>query len=165
MTTTDAKKRGRNQSTPQKILSAGLATATCVGLVGVLGARAMEANAAASDTVDLQVDTQPIAAEATTPTGLTQADLDAYAQQLETERAQLDAYRAKLVKTAAKLRKAAATQAKSITPAVRTQQVSVPATKSKPRVKAVPKAAKPPKAAAAPKPASAPRPQSNTKGS
>jgi len=92
----------RGSSTPQRILSAGLAGATCVGIVGLLGVRmvqAQEADAAATGTAAVDTTAQP----ATTSTGLTQADLDAYAAALSDQRARLDAYRADLVSAAEQL--------------------------------------------------------------
>ena len=109
----------RRSSTPERILSAGLATATCVGVVGLLGARTIEANASsASEPSTEQVESGQVAdtaapvlaAEPTTSTGLTQADLDAYAADLAKEKERLDAYRAKLVKTAKKLKRQIASQ-------------------------------------------------------
>ena len=38
----------RRSSTPEKILSTGLAAATCVGIVGVIGMRTIDYNASAS---------------------------------------------------------------------------------------------------------------------
>ena len=104
----------RRSSTPERILSAGLATATCVGVVGLLGARTIEANASsAGELASEQVETAQVAdpstadapVEPTTAGGLTQADLDAYAADLAKEKERLDAYRAKLVKTAKKLKR------------------------------------------------------------
>lgn len=73
--------RARRHSTKERIISTGLATAACVGLVGVIGVRAIEQSAAAQvltiDPVSDVTSTEP-----TTSTGLTQADLDAYAAQL-----------------------------------------------------------------------------------
>jgi hypothetical protein len=45
----------RRSSTPERILSAGLATATCVGVVGLLGARTIEANATSGEPASQQV--------------------------------------------------------------------------------------------------------------
>jgi hypothetical protein len=186
----------RRSSAPERILSAGLATATCVGVVGLLGARTIEANATASVPESSEVEAsqalEPVAlaAEPTTSSGLTQADLDAYAAQLATEKDRLDAYRAKLVKTAKKLQKAAAAQrqeqaftAQSWTapqasgssnasrPAAKAPAAKAPAAKAptaKPKApKPAPqaKAAPQPAPAPAPQPAPKPKPQSNTKSS
>ncbi len=67
----------------------------------------------------------------TTSTGLTQADLDAYAAQLSAEKDRLDAYRAKLVKTAKKLQRQAARQSTSA-PKSTTTSVPKPAGVSAP---------------------------------
>jgi hypothetical protein len=179
----------RRSSTPERILSAGLATATCVGVVGLLGARTIEANASSSgELASEQVEAAPAvdsvapvtATESTTSGGLTQADLDAYAADLATEKERLDAYRAKLVKTAKKLKRQIAAgnaAAAAVVPAR-------PATASssgnggssgtsgsgsrKPTAQPQPQApaAKPaPQPAAAPAPQPAPKPQSTTKSS
>lgn len=87
--------------------------------------------------------------EPTTSTGLTQADLDAYAAQLAQERAQLDAYRGKLAKAAKQL-KATARQA--------TSQSSAPAA-------TVPTKVVVPRPAAEPVAKPTPNPQTATKSS
>ena len=94
----------RRSSAPERILSAGLATATCVGIVGLIGARTIEANASPTGSEDYSSEVaaaEPATAvgtiastpmvEPTTSTGLTQADLDAYAVQLAVEKDRLDA--------------------------------------------------------------------------
>jgi hypothetical protein len=102
----------RRSSAPEKILAAGLATATCVGLVGVIGARTVAADSASggesSSTTTPQPAPDTALVEPTTSTGLTEADLDAYAAQLAAEREKLDAYRATLVKAGKKLQRQAA---------------------------------------------------------
>lgn len=181
----------RRSSTPERILSAGLATATCVGVVGLLGARTIEANTTSTASADTAVPatapaTPVVAPEPTTTSGLTQADLDAYAAQLAQEKEKLDAYRAKLIKTAKKLKRQAAAQssgssAPSWTPPAsggsssssgsassgnsssssgssNSGGSSAPAAKPAPQAKPAPPAAQAP---AAP----APQPQSNTKSS
>jgi hypothetical protein len=181
----------RRSSTPERILSAGLATATCVGVVGLLGARTIEANAT-SESGNEQTEAPPVVEEVvsstapvpTTSGGLTQSDLDAYAADLAKEKERLDAYRAKLVRTAKKLkRQIAAGQAtaaavvparpvssgsqassgsSSRTPAAKPQQkASKPAAATQPAPAAQPA----PQPAAAPAPQPAPKPQSNTKSS
>lgn len=177
----------RRSSAPEKILAAGLATATCVGLVGVIGARTVAADSASGGESSSATTPQPAPdtalVEPTTSTGLTEADLDAYAAQLAAEREKLDAYRATLVKAGKKLQRQAAgltaaasggsaastssTPARPASkPAAASSSASV-AAPSKPKPKPVAKpAAKP-----APKPAAAPasKPQastqSNTQGS
>lgn len=187
----------RRSSTPERIISAGLATATCVGVVGLLGARTIEANASsASEPSTEQVESGQatdtaapvLAAEPTTSTGLTQADLDAYAAELAKEKDRLDAYRAKLVKTAKKLKRQIATQnAAAAVPAQPSYSGSSSSSGSsgsssgsnsgssgskpaaKPQAQAQPAPAAKPAPAAQPAPAPAPapaaKPQSNTKSS
>ena len=188
----------RRSSTPERVLSAGLATATCVGIVGLVGARTIEANTASakSQQASTEVVAQPvtpveqIAVEPTTASGLTEADLDAYAMQLAAEKDRLDAYRAKLIKTATKLQRLAAQQSQPAAAPARSSsassssastQTSKPAKKPAKQQAAQPAAqpaepapsqpvAKPkPQAQPAPAPAQAPapaaQPQSNTKTS
>ena len=172
---TDRARHIRRTGTPEKILTAGLATATCVGLVGMLGVRMVEASAAATDPVDLAVASQPQSAarpvtEATSSGGLTEAQLDAYAAALAQEKERLDAYRAKLVKTATKLRKQARAQAgapaRQWAPASGARPAapagSAATAQPAPRPVAKPKPAPAPQAAPAPKPAT---PQSTSQGS
>ena len=84
----------RHTSAGQKALAFGLASATCLGVVGLISVRnAQEATAA--DTTD-----QVALAAATTSTGVTQAQLDQYAAQLAAEQARLEAYRLRLIDTA-----------------------------------------------------------------
>ena len=180
----------RRSSTPERILSAGLATATCVGVVGLLGARTIEANAtSSSESGNEQTEAPPVveavvsstAVVPTTSGGLTQADLDAYAADLAKEKERLDAYRAKLVRTAKKLKRqiaagqataAAAVPARPVSSSSQGSSGRTPTAKpqqkaSKPTAAAQPApAAKPaPQPAAAPAPQPAPKPQSNTKSS
>lgn len=127
--------RRRLDSRPQRILSAGLAAATAVGVVGVLAVRSAQDSAAAE-----QGDATPAAAEPTTSDGLTQADLDAYAAALDAERQRLKDYRARLVAVAESLGGrvpgAGATQA-----AVTSRKPSpAPKPKAAPRVKPRPQA-------------------------
>ncbi len=107
----------RRSSAPEKIISAGLATATCVGIVGLIGVRTLDAKAAAPapDVTVVEAPAQPApvaqplpsGVPATTSTGLTQAQLDDYTAQLEAERVRLEAYRAKLVQAAHRLQRQA----------------------------------------------------------
>jgi hypothetical protein len=148
VTASPARKARRN-SPADKIWSAGLATATCIGLVGVIGVRTVEANvdnAAASTATDIALVS---AQEPTTSTGLTQADLDAYAVALSDEAAKLAAYRAALVDAGNALQAAGGQQA------VQQAQIKQPQIKQ-PQIK---------QPVAAPAPAAQPAPQSNTKSS
>jgi hypothetical protein len=172
----------RRSSTPERILTAGLATATCIGVVGLLGVRTIEANAASAETgttVDLAASPAD-ATVVTTSKGLTEAQLDEYAADLAREKERLDAYRAKLVKTAKKLQRQAdrqaaadaATGTRSVAPAPANAAAAPqpaakpqPVAKPKPAAKPQPVAKPAPKPAPAPAPKPAPKPQSNTKGS
>jgi len=150
--------RPRRRSTADKIISAGLATAACAGLVGVIGVRTMEQSAAAQGTsTDAAT---AVTSEPTTSTGLTQADLDAYAAQLAAQSAELDAYRAKLVKSANKLNAAlaaASTGTSTAAPAAKKPTAPTTVTAPKPVAKPAPKPVA--------KPAPASKPASNTKSS
>lgn len=166
----------RRSSTPEKILSAGLATATCVGLVAVIGARTVAAQAADdSKKVSAQAEVAPAAEEPTTSSGLSQGDLDAYAAQLEAERVRLDTYRAKLIKAGKQLQRQAARQGSAATTNNSAAANSTTSTAPRPAAKPIPKpvskpvpkpVAKPaPKPVAKPAPHSQSAPQSNTKSS
>lgn len=88
--------RKKSNTTQHKVISASLAGAACVGLVGVIGVRVTaDANAQQSK----QVDAATLAA-ATSSTGMTQDQLDQYAAKLEAERQKLIAYRDQLVQVA-----------------------------------------------------------------
>jgi len=82
--------RSHARSNRDRILSAGLATAACAGLVGVIGVRSIEHSAATESASSSQ-------GVATTTSGLSQAELNAYADQLQQQSLKLDAYRASLV--------------------------------------------------------------------
>ena len=143
----------RLDTVPQRLLSMGLATATAVGLVGVLAVRSAEESAAAQ-TSDETSDSS--AAEVISTDGLTQADLDNYAAQLDAERQRLEDYRDQLVVVANQLQQ----QADALSSGGRATTTVAP---TKVRVRA-PKAAPVPKAKAAPK-ASAPKAQAKSKSS
>lgn len=153
-TSTGRRTSRRTNSTASKIVSAGLATATCVGLVGVIGIRTAQ-DSAAADSGSASEAAAAIAAAPTTTDGYTQADLDAYAAQLDAEAQRLADYRDQLINAAATLQQSAGgSSGLSVTDpaAVPTQASS--AASAKPRVTK-------PAAKAAPKP----QPQSNTKSS
>ena len=144
-------RKSRRNSRADKIWSAGLAATTCIGIVGVIGVRSVEANADAAASQPATTDIALVSSNVpTTSTGLTQADLEAYAAALAAESAKLDSYRASLVDAANALR-AASGQSAVKQPTV--QQPSVQR----------PKVTRPPAAQSAPQ--SAPAPQSNTKSS
>jgi len=154
-------------------VAAGLATATCVGLVGVIGARTVAAQAADDGkNASVALDSIQTNVEPTTASGLTPSDLEAYADQLAAERVRLDAYRADLIKVGKQLQRQAARQSaapsahKSAAPPAKTRPpVTAPRPVSKPVPKPVPKPAPKPVAKPAPHHQSAPAPQSNTKSS
>ena len=144
--------RGRH-STADRILSAGLATAACIGVVGVLGARTMETGTAAQQEATAST-AAGSATLAVSSTGLTEQQLDAYAVQLQQESAKLDAYRAQLATLAASLK--ASGSSSSTAAAAQPSVASVVPTVKKPKPKPKPKAA----------PAPAPsKPQATTKSS
>lgn len=167
MSSTTPAPRGRTRRTDTpagKLLAAGLAGATCIGLVGVIGIRSATdaaANAsangdqAASDlaaadaieagTVDL--------ASATTSDGLTRAQLDDYAAQLATERQRLLDYRAYLADVATQLQAVAQGSGAVVS------EASVTTAKKKPNAK--PRAAQ----QQAPKPQAQPKAHAQTQGS
>jgi hypothetical protein len=146
-------RKPRRNSRADMIWSAGLAATTCIGVVGVIGVRSVEANAADAATASQPATTDIALVSSnvpTTSTGLTQADLEAYAAALAAESAKLDSYRAALVDAANAL------QAASGQPAVQQQSVQQQSVQQ-------PKVTPPPAAQSAPQ--SVPAPQSNTKSS
>jgi hypothetical protein len=158
--------RSRRRSNADRIVAAGLATATCVGIVGVLGARTIQdGNTASAAALSTKAGNATLAVSST---GLTQAQLDAYAAQLQQQGQQLDAYRAKLAKTAARLTTAAATATTSAASSTAgSSTTSGTATvKHTPKVHVPKPVAKPaPKPVAKPAPAPRPAPQTTTKSS
>ena len=154
----------RTNSTASKIVSAGLATATCVGLVGVIGVRTAQDSAAAdsSSAADSSAAAQvqdPAALAPTTSDGYTQADLDAYAAQLDAEAQRLADYRSQLVDAALALQQSAGGPARVTVrkpAAVPSKSQGSNASASKAKAKVSRPAAQP-----APKP----QPQSSTKSS
>lgn len=141
-----------------KIWAVGLAGATCVGLVGVVGVRTAQEAAAAAQTSSSSAEAAASSqmSGAVTSSGLTEAQLDQYALALEGERARLAAYHAELLDAAARLQQAAdaLNQGRSGAAITQTQPAAKPASKA---------AAQPvPKPAAAPQVA---KPQAQTRGS
>jgi len=84
----------RHTSVGQKALAVGMASATCLGVVGLISIRTAQ-EASANDATE-----QVALAAATTSTGVTQAQLDQYAAQLAAEQQRLEAYRLQLIETA-----------------------------------------------------------------
>ena len=134
----------RTNSTASKIVSAGLATATCVGLVGVIGVRTAQDSAAADSSSATEAQASAVAAPTSTD-GYTQAELDAYAAQLAAEAQRLTDYRAQLAEAALTLQVSAGGNVSVTEPIPSVSKPSV----SKPAAQAAPK----------------PQPQSNTKSS
>ena len=84
-----ARRRGRSH-TSDRVLAVGLASATCLGLVGVVGVRAAQERSQAGDMV-------PAASiEPVTPSGLTQSDLASWEAELKAEQARLERYQRRL---------------------------------------------------------------------
>jgi hypothetical protein len=150
-----AKPRAR-QGGADKVWAVGLAGATCLGLVGTVGVRTAQEAAAepvrSEDQIAL-VSGAPPQARAVSSHGLTEGQLDQYAQALGNERLRLEAYHAELLDVAARLQEAANAQAvgKESAPFV-SESVSKPIPAPKP----------------VPKPVAAPQlvePQAQTRGS
>ena len=148
----------RHRSTTDRVISAGLAAAACAGLVGVIGVRSIEHSAAVPSDAAVDPSSTGADAPALSSAGLSEAQLDAYAAQLQTEGAKLDAYRAKLQRLAKHLTAATPRSTTTAGASVRAPSIA-PVRKPKPVLKPV---AKP-----APKPAAAPAPKkhSTTKSS
>jgi hypothetical protein len=146
--------RARRHWTTDRIISAGLAVTACAGIVGVIGVRSIEESAAAQATPASDSGTETTAVSSA---GLTEAQLDEYAAQLQAEAAHLDAYRVKLAKAAKALASAPRPAAKT-SPRPATTKAA-----PKPVAKPAPKPAPKPVAKPAPKPAA--KPQSHTKSS
>lgn len=141
----------RLDTAPQRILSAGLATATAVGLIGVIGVRTAQ-DSAAADNANLTAATLDASSTATVSTaGYTKADLDAYAAQLDAERQRLEDYRAKLVNVANALQQGGAVRSATTKATAAPAKVPTAKKQSAPAAQSAPKA-KPAPAAAAPKP-------------
>lgn len=159
MTDTAKTRKGRGSTTAEKVLTAGLATAACIGVVGLLGTRmvsAQEVNAApAPDSTPVLLAT-PASTLVTSSSGMTQADLDAYAALLSAEKDRLDAYRAQLTEAAKQINTTKVGKSGAARPALKvpasTPAIPAPAAKPAPKPKAPPVLA-------------APAPQSVSKGS
>jgi cell division septation protein DedD len=137
--------RSRRRLSIDRIISTGLAVTACAGMVAVIGVRSIEDSAATQQAAAVDA-----TAGAVSSTGLTEAQLDEYAAQLQAEGARLDSYRDKL-----------ATVAGTLTTAPATQQS--PAAKPKPKAVTKPAPVAKPTPKPAPKPAA--KPQSTTKSS
>ena len=102
--TRPTKRPGRRPTTGDKIISAGLAATTCVGLVGVIAVRSQQDAAAAVQ--------QPT--ETTSSAGMTQQDLDAYAASLAQQQQALNDYRDQLAAVATQMQAIAAAQRQGV---------------------------------------------------
>jgi hypothetical protein len=103
MTMTNPKVRRpsrRGYSATDKVVSGSLAVAACAGLVGVIAVRTTQEAQASDAQANTEVSDATLVA-ATTSAGLTQAQLDEYAAQLEVERLKLIDYRDQLALAAA----------------------------------------------------------------
>ena len=176
-----AKSRSR-QGAADKVWAVGLAGATCLSLVGVVGVRA--AQDAAAEPVDQDAELVLSTTAGASPgapvvglTGLTEAQLDQYAKALEVERQRLEEYHGQLLDTAERLQESAdaIAQSQNVLPAGATTKADTQGESSETGPKqAEPKETTPklsaPKPAAkpVPKPAAAPQvvtPQAQTRGS
>jgi hypothetical protein len=131
MTMTKPKTRG---GAADKAWSIGLAGATCLGLVGLVGVRTItDASATAS----------PPADEVTSSSGLTRADLDAYANALDAQSAQLENYHVQLTEAAHQLQAAAGSTGRDQKVAikqVKKRKNLVPRPQAAPQLQAAPQA-------------------------
>ena len=173
MSTTTPAPRGRTRRTDTpagKLLAAGLAGATCIGLVGVIGIRsatdaaanaAANGDQAASDLAAadaIEAGTADLASSVSTD-GLTRAQLDDYAAQLAAERQRLIDYRAYLVDVAAQLQAVADGSGAVVS------QASVTSGRKKPAATGSAAQPRAPKAQQAPKAQPKPKAHAQTEGS
>ena len=156
-------RKGRSSTAAERIVTAGLATATCIGVVGLLGTRMVSAQEATAEPVATESTpvllAAPASTVATSSSGMTRSDLDAYAALLAAEKARLDSYRAELVAAAHAINGTAGSGERVGQAALPQAPAAAPAIPA-PAPKPAPKPAAPP-ALAAP----APAPQSYTAGS
>ncbi|MFM8516076.1 MAG: hypothetical protein ACKOBJ_07450 [Actinomycetota bacterium] len=110
-----------------KAWSIGLAGATCLGLVGLVGVRTI---------TDTSVDAAPAVEEATSSSGLTRADLDAYANALDAQSAQLDNYRVQLTEAGHQLQAATGKDQKVAIQQVKKRKNFVPRPQAAPQLAA-----------------------------
>jgi len=138
MTTTAKPRRDKRHSTRERVIASGLATATCVGLVGLIGFRTMDQSAqAATD-------------NGTNGSGVTtdqliqyKATLDQRSVQLQQYQQQLDQYRQQLTEVASRLQSgqpvSAVTAAPVLAPAKKHKKKSTSAAApAAPRVQVAP---------------------------
>lgn len=152
--------RSRRRLSTDRLISAGLAVTACAGIVAVIGVRSIEDSSATQQTAT--ADNPATDTVAVSSAGLTEAQLDDYAAQLQAENARLDAYRTKLVAVAATLSTSPAHQQSSSATSARPSKAK-PAPQAAPAPVAKPKPVAKPAPKPAPKPAA--KPQSTTKSS
>lgn len=162
---------GRGHSSGDRILAAGLSVAACVGLVGLIGWRAVsDAQSAAADALAMEPQVLAPVMDASSSGGLTQEQLDAYSAALAAEKVRLDAYRAQLASAAAQLAAQGSTTARvprvtiPAAPDLPAASINVRATAPQANTAVQPAAPAAPLGASAPAPA-APPPVARTQGS
>jgi len=121
-----------------KIISTGLAVATGIGIVGVIGFRTMEDAAAQSASATTSVDASSV--EVASLEGYSAEQLQAYAQALTQEAVRLSEYRDQLNAVAQQL--VAAQADGSVT--VSSKPAKSPSASTTPKIAPVPATAKPP---------------------
>ena len=153
----------RGYSATDKVVSASLAVAACAGLVGVIAVRTTQEAQASDAQANTEVSDATLVA-ATTSAGLTQAQLDEYAAQLEVERLKLIDYRDQLALAAAAINGSA--QQSAVPSAKAGSALKTPTSKAaKAKAKAQAQVTAPaqqqalPQLQAAPQAQAAPRPQ------
>jgi hypothetical protein len=97
----------RSSATTGKVLSSGLAAATCVGILGIIGVRSSD-DSASSPSETSETSAPAATVSHTAAPGLTREQLDEYAASLAQEKKRLDDYRAELITTAERIEDAAA---------------------------------------------------------
>jgi len=107
MTTTAKPRRDKRHSTKERAIATGLATATCLGLVGLIGFKtldnAAQASTGASDATTGGATTGASAGASADQLSQYQAQLDQRAIQLQQYQQQLDQYRLQLTQIAGAL--------------------------------------------------------------
>lgn len=149
------------KSTSTKVISTGLAVATGIGVVGLIGVRSSEEasanDAQVSDSVEVAVSDPSVVVSSE---GYTQEQLDAYAVALEQEAERLRDYRDQLNAIATQLTNQPVSK-KNKKPSIAQPALQNPAPQN-----SAPQNSAPQKPAAKPAPAiQKPQPQSNSQGS
>lgn len=149
------------KSTSTKVISTGLAVATGIGVVGLIGVRSSEEasanDAQVSDSVEVAVSDPSVVVSSE---GYTQEQLDAYAVALEQEAERLRDYRDQLNAIATQLTNQTVSK-KNKKPNIAQPSITQPAPQN-----SSPQNSSPQKPAAKPAPAiQKPQPQSNSQGS